>query len=154
MVFGFPIAVTAVPSVYQCADTHRMALGFGIDSPSWRQASVYGLRSSVFIGLPWPKNTTGILDPLRCIRARSREIEKQDLGVLRFFEHDLGGVDGFQRVPGLERLAVRRQAAARNMHVGAPTRSQLVDDAVAAIEQRRVQVRILMNRHRAPAAVG
>src|SRR5436190_12289919 len=62
MVFGFSIAVTAVPSVYQCAETHRIALGLGIDSPSFRQVSVYLLRSSVFIGLPCPKNTTGILE--------------------------------------------------------------------------------------------
>src|SRR6266849_1291833 len=154
MVFGFSIAVTAVPSVYQCADTHRMALGFGIDLPSWRQASVYWLRSSVFIGLPWPKNTTGILDPLRCIRARSREIEQQDLGALPFFEHDLGGVDGFRRVTGFQRLAIHRQAAARNMHVGAPTRLQLVDGAVCVIEKRRVQIGILMDRHRTLATVG
>src|SRR6266568_5530581 len=90
MVFGFSIAVTAVPSVYQCADMHRMALGFGIELPSRRQDSVYWLRSSVFIGLPWPKNTLGILElsrrvavvlmrdriarprPLRLFPARSR----------------------------------------------------------------------------------
>src|SRR5258708_13222013 len=67
MVFGLSIAVTAVPSVYQCAYTHRTALGFGIELPSLRQDSVYWLRSNVFMGLPWPKNTTGILDRLRCI---------------------------------------------------------------------------------------
>src|SRR5690349_3410221 len=69
MVRGLPIAVTAVPSVYQCADTHRMARGRGIDAPSRRQDSVYWLRSSVFIGLPCPKNTTGILGPSRFMDA-------------------------------------------------------------------------------------
>src|SRR5258708_35643760 len=90
MGFGFSIAVTAVPSVYQCADMHRMALGFGMELPSHRQDSVYWLRSSVFIGLPCPKHTTGILEfsrriavvllrdriagtrPLRLFPARSR----------------------------------------------------------------------------------
>src|SRR6266853_6496724 len=67
MVFGLPIAVTAVPSVYQCADTHKMALGFGIELPSRREDSVYWLRSRVFLGLPWPKKTTGILDLVRCM---------------------------------------------------------------------------------------
>src|SRR5258706_14065935 len=72
MVFGLLIAVTAVPSVYQCADTHRTALGLGIDSPSRRHDSVYRLCSSVFIGLPWPKNTAGLLDPLGCTFMRDR----------------------------------------------------------------------------------
>src|SRR3990170_362175 len=60
MVRGRSIAVTAVPRVVQCADTARIALGFGTDSPRRRQAAVYRFCSSVFIGLPCPKNTTGI----------------------------------------------------------------------------------------------
>src|SRR5260221_975643 len=72
MVFGLLIAVTAVPSVYQCADTHRTAVGRGIDSPGRRHDSVYRLCSSVLIGLPWPKNTAGILDPLGCTFMRDR----------------------------------------------------------------------------------
>src|SRR5258708_17421118 len=35
---------------------------FRSELPSHRQDSVYWLRSSVFIGLPCPKNTTGILE--------------------------------------------------------------------------------------------
>src|SRR5204863_1254455 len=130
MVFGLSIAVTAVPSVYQCADTHRIALGFGIELPRRRQDSVYGLRSRVFTGLPWPKNTTGILDFLGCIGMPLREIEQQDLGVLPFFEDDLGSLGGLQGVTGLERLAVHRQAAARHVRVGAPAWPQSVDGAV------------------------
>src|SRR5689334_15491219 len=114
MVLGLRMAVTAVPSVYQCADTHRTALGFGMESPSRRQDSVYWLRPRVFMGLPWPKNTAGILDFLGCIAMRLREIEQQDLGVHPFFEHDLDSLGGLQGVTGLERLAVYRQAAARH----------------------------------------
>src|SRR6266705_1148102 len=154
MVFGLSIAVTAVPSVYQCADTHRMASGFGIESPSRRQDSVYWLRSKAFMGLPWPKNTTGILDLLRCIGMSLREIEQQDLGVLPFFEHDLGGLGGFQGITGLEGLAVHRQAAARHVHVGAPTRLQTADGAVRTVQKRRVQKGVLVDRHGPLASVG
>ena len=31
IVAGFPIAVIEVPLVSQCAETHRIAVGFGID---------------------------------------------------------------------------------------------------------------------------
>src|SRR5438270_830726 len=154
MVFGLSIAVTAVPSVYQCADTDRMALGFGNELPSRRQDSVYGLRSRVFMGLPWPKNTTGILDLLRCIGMPLREIEQQDLGALPLFEHDLGGLGGFQRVTRLERLAVRRQAAARHVQIGTAAGLQLVGRAVRLVEKRRVDKGVLVDRHGSLAPVG
>jgi hypothetical protein len=64
MVRGLSIAVTAVPRMYQCADTAKIAFGLGSDSPRRRQASVYWLWTSVFMGLPCPKNTAGIRDPL------------------------------------------------------------------------------------------
>src|SRR5256885_14964159 len=115
MVFGLSIAVTAVPSVYQCADTHRMALGFGIELPSRRQDSVYGLRSRVFMGLPWPKNTTGILDLLRCIGMPLRELEQQDLGALPLFEHDLGGIGRHYRAHLLDTLAGGLLAVTRHV---------------------------------------
>src|SRR5690349_1906656 len=61
MVRGEAIAVTAVALTYQCADTARIARGFGADAPKPRQASVKRLRSSAFIGLPWPRNAAGIV---------------------------------------------------------------------------------------------
>src|SRR6267154_2412270 len=154
MVLGSRIAVTAVPSVYQCADTHRMALGFEIELPSRRQASVYWLRSRVFMGLPWPKNTTGILDLLDCIGMPLREIEEQDLGVLPYFQHELGGLGGFQGVTGLERLAVHRRAAARHVHVGTPTWLQMVDGVVRTVQKRGVDKDVLVDRHGSLAPVG
>ena len=60
IVFGLAIAVTAVPRVNQCAEIARIALGLGTFVPRLRQASVYRLRASVFIGLPWPKKMTGM----------------------------------------------------------------------------------------------
>src|SRR5438034_4597056 len=106
MVFGFSIAVTAVPSVYQCAETHRIALGCGMDSPSFRHVSVYLLRSSVFIGLPCPKNTTGILGWAFAIRALC-QVEQQQFGAFALFKRDFGRIGSFQRVARLERLVVR-----------------------------------------------
>jgi hypothetical protein len=38
----------------------RIAFGLGAVAPSLRQASVYWLRASVFIGLPCPKKMTGM----------------------------------------------------------------------------------------------
>src|SRR6266705_6456214 len=136
MVFGLLIAVTAVPTVYQCADTHRIASGFGIELPRRCQDSVYWLRSSVFIGLPWPKNTTGILGPLRRIRVRSREIEQKDLGVLPLFEHDFGGVDGFQRVPRFERPPVCCDLPPGHVQVATSVGLQSVDGAVRTVQKR------------------
>src|SRR3977135_2685407 len=154
MVLGSRLPGPPVPSVVQCADRHRMALGFEIELPSRRQASVYWLRSRVFMGLPWPKNTTGILDLLDCIGMPLREIEEQDLGVLPFFQRELGGLGGFQGVTGLERLAVHRQAAARHVHVGTPTWLQMVDGAVRTVQKRGVDKGVLVNRHGSLAPVG
>src|SRR5215213_3132489 len=52
IVRGCGIAVTAVALMYQCADTTRMARGLGTERPNARQAVVYRLVSSAFIGLP------------------------------------------------------------------------------------------------------
>jgi hypothetical protein len=60
MVRGRGIAVTAVALMYQCAETTRMARGFGTAAPNARQASVYRLVSRAFIGLPCPMNAAGI----------------------------------------------------------------------------------------------
>src|SRR3954447_20187169 len=54
------MAVTAVALMYQCALTTRIARGRGTDSPKPRQAAVYRLSESAFIGLPCPKNAAGI----------------------------------------------------------------------------------------------
>src|SRR5437868_3555774 len=59
MVFGADIAVTAEALMYQCAETTRIARGLGTSAPNVRQASVYRLWSSAFIGVPWPKNAVG-----------------------------------------------------------------------------------------------
>src|ERR1700744_6151214 len=61
MVRGLGIAVTAVAPKYQWAEMARIALGRGNLRPKARQASVKPLRSSVFIGLPWPMKRAGIL---------------------------------------------------------------------------------------------
>jgi hypothetical protein len=61
MVRGRGMAVTAVALMYQCALITRMARGRGTDAPNCCQAVVYRLLSRAFIGLPCPKNATGIL---------------------------------------------------------------------------------------------
>jgi len=52
--------VTAASSMYQCADTQRIAFGFGSFAPIEAHCSVYGFRSSAFIGFPCPKKMAGI----------------------------------------------------------------------------------------------
>jgi hypothetical protein len=52
MVFGCVIAVTADASMYQCAETTRIALGRGIPAPKACHASVKRLLSSAFMGVP------------------------------------------------------------------------------------------------------
>lgn len=54
------MAVTAVAFMYQWALTTRIARGRGTAAPKARQAEVYRLTSSAFIGLPWPKNAAGM----------------------------------------------------------------------------------------------
>src|SRR4051812_8371306 len=60
MVRGRGMAVTAVALMYQWADTTRIARGRGTAAPKARQAWVYRLSSSAFIGLPWPRKAAGI----------------------------------------------------------------------------------------------
>src|ERR1017187_1342011 len=60
MVRGLTMAVTAVKSVYQCAEMQRTARGRGNKRPTDCQALVKRLSSRAFIGLPWPMNRAGI----------------------------------------------------------------------------------------------
>src|SRR5215212_6879736 len=54
------MAVIAVACTYQCAETTRIARGFGTARPKARHASVYRFFSSAFIGFPCPKNAAGM----------------------------------------------------------------------------------------------
>ena len=58
---GRGIAVTAVAPKYQWAETTSSARGLGSAAPIAAHASVKPLRSSVFIGLPWPMKSAGML---------------------------------------------------------------------------------------------
>src|SRR5215813_5313966 len=60
MVRGRSLPVTREPGTYQWADIETIARGRGRASPSFSQALLYALRSSAFIGLPWPMNSAGI----------------------------------------------------------------------------------------------
>src|SRR4051812_16774132 len=64
MVCGFSIAVTKVPLVSQCALTHTIAFGFGIVLPMFLNPATNSFSSMAFIGLPWPRNSTGIFSVL------------------------------------------------------------------------------------------
>ena len=61
MVRGRAMAVAAVAPMNQCAEITSSARGCGSVCPSRRHALVKSLSSSVFIGLPWPMNSAGIL---------------------------------------------------------------------------------------------
>ena len=54
------MAVTSVPRVIQCAETHKIALGLGIKAACWRKPATNSFSSMAFIGLPWPKKSTGM----------------------------------------------------------------------------------------------
>ncbi|MEO7062951.1 MAG: hypothetical protein ABI082_04150 [Dokdonella sp.] len=51
--------VTPVPGTNQCAEMARIAFGLDTCAPMRRQASVYELLITAFIGLPWPKKIAG-----------------------------------------------------------------------------------------------
>src|SRR6266700_484613 len=87
-------------------------------------------------------------------RWRSYEIEQQHLGPFAFFEHDLRGVNGLERVACIERVAVHRDLAARHLHVSTPSGRELAACAFRAVEERRVDVCILVDLDRALTAVG
>ena len=59
------MAVTKVPFVSQCAETQRIALGLGIPFATFLNPVTNSFSSMAFIGLPWPRNNTGILSVLR-----------------------------------------------------------------------------------------
>src|SRR5512135_3253369 len=70
MVRGLSIAVSSVPRVSQCADTHRIALGVGRVLPISRHPLENSLSSMAFIGLPCPTNSTGIGSVLSRVSAQ------------------------------------------------------------------------------------
>src|SRR5690554_2903658 len=61
MVAGCSIAVTQVPWVSQCAEIQSIALGLGRSRAIFRKPETNSFSSIAFIGLPWPKKSTGIL---------------------------------------------------------------------------------------------
>ncbi|OQA12272.1 MAG: hypothetical protein BWY67_00404 [Bacteroidetes bacterium ADurb.Bin397] len=63
MVLGLATAVTRVPFVSQCADTHKIALGLGNCFPIAAQLLLNSLFSMAFIGLPCPINSAGRVSP-------------------------------------------------------------------------------------------
>src|SRR5690606_3574343 len=62
IVTGFSIAVTYVPLVSQCAEITSIAFGFSIVWDKLRKPWTNSFSSIAFIGLPWPRNNTGILE--------------------------------------------------------------------------------------------
>src|SRR5690606_1840950 len=64
MVVGCSIAVTKVPLVSQWAEMHKMAFGLGISLAIFRKPSTNSFSSMAFMGLPCPKNNTGIFSVL------------------------------------------------------------------------------------------
>src|SRR5690606_2253964 len=62
IVTGFSIAVTYVPLVSQCAEITSIAFGFSIVWDMLRKPWTNSFSSIAFIGLPWPRNNTGILE--------------------------------------------------------------------------------------------
>src|SRR2546421_2451604 len=89
-----------------------------------------------------------------CPVKRSGQVEEQRLR--RFDPLDLQRLRALDGSPiaGRERVAVERQRAARNLEPAAPPTGQRVGDALLRRQHRRVDRRILVDRHRAVASVG
>src|SRR3954471_2288511 len=85
-------------------------------------------------------------------RASSGEIEQQHFGALALFEDDRGRV-GLERVARFQRRAINRDLAARDVNVGAPTFRERMRGALCAVEEPRIQARVLVDRHRAVGTV-
>src|SRR5580698_5489546 len=64
MVRGAVLIVTPVSGTNQCAEIARIAFGLATLAPMRCQPSVYGLVSSAFRGLPWPKKIAGSISPM------------------------------------------------------------------------------------------
>src|SRR5690606_29188305 len=60
MLGGISIAVTFVPLVSQWAEMHNIAVGVAILCAIFRNPLTNSFSSIAFIGLPGPKNNTGI----------------------------------------------------------------------------------------------
>src|SRR3954463_3116398 len=124
MVRGRGMAVTAVALMYQWADTTRIARGRGTAAPKARQAWVYRLSSSAFIGLPWPRKAAGItvepsevvmlvlpLAVVRVLTSSCRPGEEGSVPVLPGAQADAVAV-GVGEHPEARSLLLTHQAAA------------------------------------------
>jgi hypothetical protein len=60
IVYGFDIAVTETPAVYQCADIHKIVFGLGKFLANFYHTFVYELFYIAFVGDPCPINKAGI----------------------------------------------------------------------------------------------
>src|SRR5215467_8602957 len=90
MVLGLRMCVIHVPSVIQCAETHRTALGRGSRFPSSPSVRVKGVSRRAFIGLPWPIKRTGIFsaelltpDPINCDLSPTPPMRAPDASIMR-----------------------------------------------------------------------
>lgn len=84
--------------MYQCADTQRIAFGFGSFAPIAAHCSVWGFRSRAFIGFPWPKKTDGI----RRDMVRSKRINELSAG--HYEQRDILPIP-YDRVSPISRLS-------------------------------------------------
>src|SRR5215471_1435532 len=90
MVLGLRMCVIHVPSVIQCAETHRTALGRGSRFPSSPSVRVKGVSRRAFIVLPWPIKRTGIFsaellipDPINCDLSPTPPVRVPDASIMR-----------------------------------------------------------------------
>src|SRR5262245_49517236 len=76
------------------------------------------------------------------------QVENQHFRVAALPDRQLAGLRQLERVARLQRDAVRRDCAARDMHVGASSRLDVEARLLAAVEQARVDARVLLDEHR------
>lgn len=79
------------------------------------------------------------------LSALTRQVEYQNLGIPAILDVKLGSAADAKRIAGIERNSIRQQRAARNVHVDAPAAPHLKIRRFSAVEQSRIDARVLVD---------
>lgn len=80
-------------------------------------------------------------------------VEQKDLGVALAVEPQFTGTLDCHTIACLQQFTIELHRTSGNLNPGHPVRRQRMRDAVSVLENRRVQIHILVNRHRLVATI-
>jgi hypothetical protein len=83
----------------------------------------------------------------------SGQVEQQHLGLITLLDDDVGFAVDLERVARAKRLVIYRYGTACNVHVGFASLGKPVRQHLFAVHECGIQLRILMNRDGAVAAI-